>query len=211
MDTEAGTTPLAWSINHVKRLVFRIIPSWAHTGNTDLIPANKLPPTMGGGGGFTLRSGSAEPDDAIGADGDWYIQDTVGRWWERVAGVYVARYTDQLGTAGSGITETQARGLIADWAETGNTDNVPSSKLPTSTASNPGVAQGVTNAEIDTEAGNTRLTWSVTHVKRLVDRLVVLGINLPNAISQRRLCGYRRRPRAQRPRPQPAHGQHHRV
>ena len=99
------------------------------------------------------------------------------------------RYTDQLGMAGAGITETQARGLIADWAETGNTDTVPSNKLPTSTATVPGVAQGVTNTEIDTEAGNTRLTWSVTHVKRLVNRLTSFGAGVSQAISDTASAG----------------------
>ena len=76
VDTEAGTAVLGWSVNLFKRLVFRIIPTWAHSGNSDLIPSNKLPPTTGGG--FTLHSGPTQPIDAIGADGDWYIQTTNG-------------------------------------------------------------------------------------------------------------------------------------
>ena len=181
VDTEAGTAVLGWSVNLFKRLVFRIIPSWAHAGNTDMIPANKLPPSMGGGG-FTLHSGPANPPDAIGEDMDWYIQTTNGQFWQKAGGTWLLRYTDQLGQAGAGITETQARGLIADWAETGNNSVIPSGKLPTSTAANPGIAQGVTDSEIDTEAGNTRLTWSVTHVKRLVDRLTSFGVGVSSAI-----------------------------
>ena len=147
-----------------------------------MIPANKLPPSMGGGG-FTLFSGPANPLNAMGEDMDWYIQTTNGQFWQRAGGAWLLRYTDQLGQAGGGITETQARGLIADWAETGNTDNVPSNKLPSSTATVPGVAQGVTNTEIDTEAGNTRLTWSVTHVRRLIERLTSFGAGVSSAIS----------------------------
>ena len=101
VDTEAGTSVLGWSINHVKRLVFRIIPSWAHAGNTDQIPANKLPPSMGGGG-FTLFSGSAQPQDAMGEDMDWYIQTTNGQFWQKAGGAWLLRYTDQLGQAGGG-------------------------------------------------------------------------------------------------------------
>ena len=209
VDTEAGTAVLGWSVNLVKRLVYAIIPSWAHTGNTDQIPANKLPATTGGG--FTLHSGPTQPLDAIGADNDWYIQTTNGQFWQKVGGTWMLRYTDQLGMAGAGITETQARGLIADWAETGNTDVVPSNKLPTSTAANPGIAQGVTNAEIDTEAGNTRLTWSVTHVKRLVDRLTSFGAGVSHGHQRHGQRGRGPGLRPSRPRPQPAHGQHHHV
>ena len=81
---------------------------------------------------------------------------------------------DALG--GGGLTEGQVDDRIdvgvADWAETGNNSNVPTNKLPASTAGNAGIASGVANNEIDSEAGTTRLTWAVNHVFRAIHRVV---------------------------------------
>ena len=61
----------------------------------------------GAGGGFTLRQGSTAPAGSLGADGDWYLRTTNGQFYERVAGTWTSRYTDQLGQAGSGISQAQ--------------------------------------------------------------------------------------------------------
>ena len=45
-----------------------------------------------GGGGVTLRYGSSDPDDSLGANGDWYLQTTDGDWFQKVSGAWVERY-----------------------------------------------------------------------------------------------------------------------
>ena len=62
---------------------------------------------VGSGGGFTLRQGSTAPGNSLGDDGDWYLRTSNGQWYQKVSGAWVSRYTDMLGQAGSGITQTQ--------------------------------------------------------------------------------------------------------
>ena len=57
---------------------------------------------------------------------------------------------------------------VADWAETGDTDLIPSTKLPVSAAGARGAVEASTNAIVDTEAGTDRLGWSINHLKRLI-------------------------------------------
>ena len=63
---------------------------------------------VGNGSNFTLRQGTTAPDNSLGDDGDWYLRTSNGQWYEKVSGSWVSRYTDQIGQAGTGITETQA-------------------------------------------------------------------------------------------------------
>ena len=63
-------------------------------------------------GGFTLRSGAGVPDASLGADGDWYLRTSNGAMSNKASGVWTVAYTDQIGTAGSGITESAAETLI---------------------------------------------------------------------------------------------------
>ena len=56
--------------------------------------------------GFTLRQGTGNPANSLGADGDWYLNTTAGSWHEKVSGSWVDRYTDQVGAAG-GLTQDQ--------------------------------------------------------------------------------------------------------
>ena len=67
-----------------------------------------------GGGGFELHSGTDDPSSADGADGDWWLNTTDGAWFEKTSGSWgSAVYTDQVGAAGSGQTESQVNALIS--------------------------------------------------------------------------------------------------
>ena len=63
---------------------------------------------VGSGGGFTLRQGTTAPASSLGDDGDWYLRTSNGQWYEKVSGAWASRYTDMVGEAGSGITQTEA-------------------------------------------------------------------------------------------------------
>ena len=56
--------------------------------------------------GFTMRSDAGAPAQALGDDGDWYINRTTGGFYEKVSGTWELRYTDQVGAAG-GLTQDQ--------------------------------------------------------------------------------------------------------
>ena len=78
--------------------------------------------------GFTMRSDAGAPAQALGDDGDWYINRTTGGFYEKVSGAWELRYTDQVGAAG-GLTQDQvdaranARIAVAlAAAVTGNTE-----------------------------------------------------------------------------------------
>ena len=78
--------------------------------------------------GFTLRSAAGAPAQALGDDGDWYINRTTGGFYEKVSGAWELRYTDQAGSGG-GLTQDQvdARadtriGVALAAAVTGNTE-----------------------------------------------------------------------------------------
>ena len=95
----------------------------------DRLPATAirdLPP----GSGFSLRQAAGAPADSLGDDGDWYLNTTTGGFYEKASGAWELRYTDQVG-AGGGITGAQARALILDWAEEGNTERIPVAKTRT--------------------------------------------------------------------------------
>ena len=69
---------------------------------------------FGGSGGFTLHSGAADPSSTDGADGDWWLNTTDGTWFEKTSGSWgSAVYTDMVGAAGSGQTESQVNALIS--------------------------------------------------------------------------------------------------
>ena len=76
-------------------------------------------------GGFTLRSGTGVPDASLGADGDWYLRTSNGAMYLKASGSWSVVYTDQIGQAGSGITESAANTLIQTAlaaSVTGNTE-----------------------------------------------------------------------------------------
>ena len=76
-------------------------------------------------GGFTLRSGAGVPDASLGADGDWYLRTSNGAMYAKASGAWTVVYTDQIGTAGTGITESAAEALIQTAlaaSVTGNTE-----------------------------------------------------------------------------------------
>ena len=78
---------------------------------------------------------------------------------------------------GGGLTQDQVDARVQvgvyDWAEEGNIDELPTSKLPDATSSDEGAVRGVTTSEVDDESpGGTIFGWSINHFRRLVHRLV---------------------------------------
>ncbi len=66
-------------------------------------------------------------------------------------------------------------GDVADWAETGNNDLIPSSKYRAPVANERGGPFGVTNADVDGGGrATTFLAWTRKHIVRLVNRIVPL-------------------------------------
>ena len=63
-------------------------------------------------GGSTLRTGAGVPDASLGADDDWYLRTSNGAMYQKGSGSWSVVYTDQVGQAGSGITESAANSLI---------------------------------------------------------------------------------------------------
>ena len=79
---------------------------------------------FGGSGGFTLHSGAADPSSTDGADGDWWLNTTDGTWFEKTSGSWgSAVYTDMVGAAGSGQTESQVNALIETHNVSGTAHN----------------------------------------------------------------------------------------
>ena len=92
VDTDSGSTLLAWSLNHLRRMVHRIVPTWARVGSTDRLPARVV-------------------TDA--ADGQALFVDS---------GQIVGR--------GDSIDfNTLIQSLVSNWAERGNTSQIPTDKL----------------------------------------------------------------------------------
>ena len=60
--------------------------------------------------------------------------------------------TPGTGTGTGGISTTQARALISDWAETSNTDAIPADKLTNAPSGNGGGTDDQTAAEVDVDA-----------------------------------------------------------
>ena len=88
------------------------------------------------------------------------------------------------GGGGDGLSESavdaRVRAGVEDWAETNDSSlipatklpDIPASKLPDPTSTSKGAPVAATNTQIDSETGSTLLAWSVTHVKRLIDRII---------------------------------------
>ena len=77
------------------------------------------------GGGFTLLTGTGVPASTLGADNDWYLRTSNGAMYQKGSGAWSLIYTDQVGQAGTGITESAANTLIQDALEAavqGNTE-----------------------------------------------------------------------------------------
>ena len=85
VDTEAGTDRLGWSINHLKRLIGRVLPAWT-ADDTSLLPEAKIPGSIardaevttaiathtaetehGGGGGGTHTEQRVLDQDPVGS------------------------------------------------------------------------------------------------------------------------------------------------
>ena len=128
------------------------VEDWAEEGNTDVIPSDKLPNRTLSGDNFpgtdpadgtlfffnadqsTFTSGKTVRNDADTAnvtsasEGDLFKYFSTGTKWVR-----------QYQAAASGLSESEVDARVAanveDWAEEGNTDVIPSDKLPNRTLS----------------------------------------------------------------------------
>ena len=113
-----ATTPLSVRVNTGGEIYFVVSAAdRSRLTRSDLVPgglhtvrfnqANEFslvePSSIGGdgGGGISILNGAANPDDADGENDDWYLNTTSGTWFEKVAGSWQSRYTDQLGQAGT--------------------------------------------------------------------------------------------------------------
>ena len=90
IDTDSNSNLLAWSLNHIRRMINRIVPGWAQDDTTP-IPAEKLtnaPSGSGSGSGDSdeievlrpmseIPSGLSFIDGATGLDGDDFISISV--------------------------------------------------------------------------------------------------------------------------------------
>ena len=136
------------------------------------------------GGGFTLHQGAAPPLGAEGKDGDWHLNTSDGSWYDKVSGVWVIRYTDQLGAAGttdgvaSGISFAQAGNTVtATVARTQNLDALTGTfdvfsgayndltglpTIPAATPANRLLPSGGTAAQVLTkvDAGDYEVNWT---------------------------------------------------
>ena len=96
---------------------------WAQAGNADTIPLAKFPatiartaaiPTTFAGASVTLATGNFD------GNLDSSVDDVQA----------LAQAVDDLQLSTGGVNEAAVKALIADWAETGNTDRIPEAKLP---------------------------------------------------------------------------------
>ena len=95
------------------------VEDWAEVGNNTQIPANKLENAPAGGL-------SESEVDARTVTGGNVVGTTLTL--TKTGGENVVITGLPTSGSGSGISETTARGLIADWAETSNTDIIPPEK-----------------------------------------------------------------------------------
>ena len=73
-------------------------PTPASTTNTQQLATTAFVQTVISGitttgGGFTLRYGATDPDDTLGADGDWYVQTATSAFWQRASGTWTSQFT----------------------------------------------------------------------------------------------------------------------
>ena len=70
--------------------------------------------------------------------------------------------------------QAEARGVVGDWAEEGNTSLIPANKLRAPTSATRGAPYAVTNTIVDNDAhtGATLYAWARAHVVRMVERIV---------------------------------------
>ena len=133
--------PTTWKGPHVIGSTYKAGDRVTTNANTRIYTArvdtSETPPhadwiqvgPVGSGGGFTLRSGMNAPANSLGDDDDWYLRLSNGQWYQRVSGAYVSRYTDMVGQAGSGITQTQGDARYARQSENlGDLDNAATAR-----------------------------------------------------------------------------------
>ena len=85
----------------------------APVGNTDFVTKGYADANYSVGG-FTLHTGAGVPASTLGSDKDWYLRTSNGAMYQKGSGAWSLIYTDQVGQAGTGITQSAANTLIQD-------------------------------------------------------------------------------------------------
>ena len=68
--------------------------------------------TPGGGGGVTILSGSGDPDQTLGENGNWYLNRDEGSWHEKAFNIWVQRFDG-----------------VDPWVHKGTSTKMPSSRI----------------------------------------------------------------------------------
>ena len=142
--------------------VLAVVVDWAEQDNTDVIPVAKLPEATTGVAGVVELSTNTEAEDSgnnavvIRPNNLHHVLDAhIALATAHHAAPDLAAHTAQadahfVHSAGAGLDEAAVDARVAagvhDWAEAGNSDNIPEGKLPDASL----VAQGVIEiADID--------------------------------------------------------------
>ena len=118
--------------------------------------SNPVDVPVGGAGTAdgTLLYGSGAPPSTLGKDGDSYFDNTAQALYSKASGTWTLETT--ITGVGSGLNEAQVDARVAfgvdDWAETGDTSDIPESKIPDAIARDSEVADSFTVAS---ETGGT--------------------------------------------------------
>ena len=121
------------------------IHSWALDSNTDAIPDAKLANIRE----WVLKSDNTPiPTSKLSNVESWAL---IGG-----GAIPAGKLTNAPSGGGGGLSETQVKGLIADWAETGNTSDIPPGKLPAASVSAAGAIEIATQNEADALSSNTK-------------------------------------------------------
>ena len=112
------TTILGYTVNALKRLVNRIVPAWARTGDTTAIPADKLTNAPGASGGLN--------ESAVDARVATLVED-----WAEVGDstqIPTNKLDNAAAASGSGLNQNavdaRVAALVSDWAELSDTTTV---------------------------------------------------------------------------------------
>ena len=112
------------------------VEDWAKDGNSEAIPADKLTNAPSGSAiDTTARTTAAEARSLATAASTAATAASTAATAASTAATAAKTTADAAKTtADAATTETEAKGFIADWAETANTEIIPSNKLPSSSS-----------------------------------------------------------------------------
>ena len=151
------------------------VHDWAEAVNTDAIPDAKIPSTI------TRDTELPSADQLVPTTGN-----TNGRFLSRVNG---ANAWVAAPTSGGSVTNDQidgrVRSIVSDWAETGNSSRIPSTKMPTNVPLTNSASNVVFQTRLfhnnPSSASNTTESATTSWVRDLVDDLSIPDNNAIDA------------------------------